>query len=275
MNLESYYDRVRTAYDGIAARYDESVGRYAVSRRAKQLALDTIRDLTPPGGAILDIGCYTGIEAIALAGEGFQVTGLDLSPEMIARAQTKARAKRLEARTRFAVLRAGEIGLYPAEMRPAFDTAYSVYGTLNLEPQIDPFKTGLHSLLREGGAFVCGLLNPTVLYELLFDPLRLDFRGYRKLRKKLVRTRVGLGTDTVDSFLYTPREFAARMQPEFRLQSVRGLHILYPPPRGATGSDLWWVARMLDGVEKRVEQMRVFSGLGFFSLMVFRRAASG
>jgi 2-polyprenyl-3-methyl-5-hydroxy-6-metoxy-1,4-benzoquinol methylase len=41
---------------------------------------------------VLDIGCGTGSLSVVLAGFGHQVTGIDLSPSMISRAQTKAKA---------------------------------------------------------------------------------------------------------------------------------------------------------------------------------------
>jgi arsenite methyltransferase len=48
----------------------------------------------PPGAAVLDIGCGAGVDcliAAALAGSGSTVAGIDLVPEMIARARQNAR----------------------------------------------------------------------------------------------------------------------------------------------------------------------------------------
>lgn len=42
------------------------------------------------GGPLLDLACGTGRMAIRLAAEGYQVTGLDIVPEMIGRARQKA-----------------------------------------------------------------------------------------------------------------------------------------------------------------------------------------
>ena len=272
MDEDSYYARVQSAYDGIATQYDNSVGKSAVSRRAKQLALQTVKDVTPAGGSLLDIGCYTGIEALQFAQQGFRVVGVDLSPAMIRIAEAKARQRRLQGHVDFEVLRASEIKTLLRRGDGPFDTAYSVYGTLNLEPRIREFKAGVLELLRERGYLICGLLNPTVLYELVIAPWLLKFHGYRKLAKEGVQTRIGLGTDTLKTFLYTPEDFATVMGPEFRLTDVRGLHVLYPPPRGTRGSSLWWIPRALDPLELFIEARFPFSHLGFFSLLTFQRA---
>ena len=271
LDEEAYYRRVESAYDRIAPQYDDSVGRSAVSRRAKQLALRKVKELTPTGGTLLDIGCYTGIEALLLAQQGFRVVGVDLSSAMVQIAASKAKQRRLQRDVNFEVMRACDIKSLVGRGYAAFDTAYSVYGTLNLEPRIREFKEGLLAVLKERGRFVCGLLNPTVLYELLIAPCLLKFHGYRKLAKTRVRTRIGFGTDTVDTFLYTPEDFSTQMEPEFKLTEVRGLHILYPPPRGARRSSLWWIPRALDPLEQFIEARFPFSHLGFFTLLTFAR----
>ena len=45
------------------------------------------------GGPLLDIACGTGRVAIPLAAQGYSVTGVDIMPEMIARASEKAAAQ--------------------------------------------------------------------------------------------------------------------------------------------------------------------------------------
>ena len=42
------------------------------------------------GGPLLDLACGTGRMALRMAALGYQVTGLDITPEMIARARQKA-----------------------------------------------------------------------------------------------------------------------------------------------------------------------------------------
>lgn len=51
------------------------------------------------GGSVLDVGCGTGRVALDLAARGFQVTGLDSTPELVEalRGRARARALRLDA----------------------------------------------------------------------------------------------------------------------------------------------------------------------------------
>lgn len=50
----------------------------------------------PAGAAILDVGCGTGRHAVELATHGYAVTGLDISPGMLAEAAKRAEAAGVE-----------------------------------------------------------------------------------------------------------------------------------------------------------------------------------
>ena len=57
----------------------------------------------PPGTRVLDVGCGVGRWSLELAGRGARVTGIDLSPTMIALAQLYAGLQGLATRCRFRV----------------------------------------------------------------------------------------------------------------------------------------------------------------------------
>jgi len=77
-SLEEFRDP--QTYDLVDAGYDED--RPVIEQWARLL-----------GGPLLDVACGTGRMAIPLAAQGYQVTGVDIVPEMIARARQKGAAQ--------------------------------------------------------------------------------------------------------------------------------------------------------------------------------------
>jgi RimJ/RimL family protein N-acetyltransferase/2-polyprenyl-3-methyl-5-hydroxy-6-metoxy-1,4-benzoquinol methylase len=83
-------DVARALWDDEAQSFDEAAdhGLHDPSVRAAWRAL--MLDLLPPAPArVADLGCGTGSLAHLLTEEGYDVTGVDLSPEMVRRARAK------------------------------------------------------------------------------------------------------------------------------------------------------------------------------------------
>jgi SAM-dependent methyltransferase len=70
--------------------------------RCQRLALEPWFDIAP-GTRVLDVGCGVGRWSSLLAARGAVVTGMDLSPTMIAEAQRRAAANGVASRCRFLV----------------------------------------------------------------------------------------------------------------------------------------------------------------------------
>jgi 2-polyprenyl-3-methyl-5-hydroxy-6-metoxy-1,4-benzoquinol methylase len=70
--------------------------------RCQRLALDPWFDIAP-GTRVLDVGCGIGRWSLLLAARGAVVTGMDLSPTMIAEAKRRADASGMATRCRFLV----------------------------------------------------------------------------------------------------------------------------------------------------------------------------
>jgi SAM-dependent methyltransferase len=89
--LAEVHDRIRAWWERDAGTYDRS-GSHAladpVEAAAWRAALDRL--LPSPPARILDIGAGTGAISLLTAELGHQVTALDLSPAMLARARSKA-----------------------------------------------------------------------------------------------------------------------------------------------------------------------------------------
>jgi SAM-dependent methyltransferase len=87
------------------------------SGRPNRALVDEVADL-PPGRA-LDLGCGEGADAVWLAGRGWSVTGLDLSPTALRRAEAAAATAGLADRCRWQVADLADPHTWPDE--PAYD----------------------------------------------------------------------------------------------------------------------------------------------------------
>ena len=84
-SVQSIYDAVADTYDYVTRRndYDKWVGLY----------VGLIERHGAPGKRMLDIGAGTGLASIRFANAGYDVTAVDISPEMLRQAKAKPGAE--------------------------------------------------------------------------------------------------------------------------------------------------------------------------------------
>jgi SAM-dependent methyltransferase len=80
-------DRTQTSYDAVADRYALEIGDELVHKPLDRGMLRALVEAAGTSGAYADIGCGPGHVSRFLAELGVSVTGIDLSPAMIARAR--------------------------------------------------------------------------------------------------------------------------------------------------------------------------------------------
>ncbi len=101
-----------------------------------------------PGERVLDVGCGAGLDSLVAAqmvGTDGSVTGIDMTPEMLA----KARAGAAELGIDYATFAEGE-----AERLPFDDASFDVVisnGVIDLVPDKDAVFSELHRVLVPGG----------------------------------------------------------------------------------------------------------------------------
>src|SRR5712691_9130953 len=71
------------AYDEIASRYDLVLLENRINAYMRRTSLCELRTTFRPGMRVLDIGCGSGDEAIALAALGVEVVAIDPSQAML------------------------------------------------------------------------------------------------------------------------------------------------------------------------------------------------
>ncbi|MHB0868260.1 MAG: class I SAM-dependent DNA methyltransferase [Chloroflexota bacterium] len=146
--LQLEYPLVRP-YSRYADLYD-TLGQSDFSQAMLLLAERTIRRHALAGHEILDLACGTGTVALLLAREGYRVTGVDRSEEMLEIARMKAREAGIEAD----FLRQDMTLL---EMERSFDLALCFYDSLNHLLSLRDLEMafqGVASVLKPNGLFI-------------------------------------------------------------------------------------------------------------------------
>ena len=131
---------------------------------------NSLKVLLPAGADVLDIGCGYGRLAIPLAREGFRVTGLDLSPDLIAEA--KRRAATAHLKISFGV---GNMTSLPYHDE-RFDAALCLWSAFNELLEVHEQRAALaemYRILRAGGL---GLLEG----PLYVPATQADLRSHRR-----------------------------------------------------------------------------------------------
>ncbi len=143
----------RRFFQASADRYDEE--DFTQDTEAEVAELQALLDL-PPGSQLLDVGCGTGRHAVPLVLAGFRVTGVDLSPAMLALAATRARAAGVELDLVEADARElpDHLGSYDAAICLC-EGAFGLVGE-GVEPLAHDraILAGIHRALRPGGRLV-------------------------------------------------------------------------------------------------------------------------
>ena len=136
-------DAVRRMFDRIVPVYDamNHVMTAGLDRRWRRLAAEAVVE---PGSAVLDACCGTGDLAIACARAGGQVTGLDFSERMLARARRKEPSIEWVHGDLLALP-------FPAE---SFDAATVGFGVRNVT-DLEGGLRELRRVLRPGGRLAC------------------------------------------------------------------------------------------------------------------------
>src|SRR5919109_4361902 len=89
--LDDAEQRQHALYAAVAHEYDDVFPRH-IAEHYIHKRTSLVRSLLPMGGLVLDMGCGTGQLGAAIAGEGYDVFGVDLAPSMVRQARRRGLA---------------------------------------------------------------------------------------------------------------------------------------------------------------------------------------
>ncbi len=214
---------VTVAYDAIAAGYDQQVRGDDWMRRALHAHYARV---FRSGQRVLDVGCGTGIDAIALARLGVHVLGVDGSAAMIARLHDKIASEHLERMVQARVARIQDLA--SVDDAP-FDGIISAFASLNSLPDLAGFATDAARLVRPGGRLVLHMLNRFSLWEWLGYVVRRNWNAARSVGRLRTRAFVIGGEAVQHSVYFSDEAYRRFFKQRFSKRYEYGLGALRPP----------------------------------------------
>jgi SAM-dependent methyltransferase len=257
------------AFDSVAADYDGPSGNNALIQRLRERTMAAVTKFAPPGSPIIDLGCGTGLDAIFLAEQGYRVTAIDWSPEMVHRTQDRVSRAGLTER-----VTVQHLGIHQLDQLPqsSFAAAYSDLGPLNCIPDLTAAAQLIATALQPGGRLIASVIGKICPWELALFTAKRDWpRARLRFERDLVPAPLnGL---TVWTRYYTPREFqSAFTAVGFKRISLRALGVLVPPPYMLAFAERYpRLINFLQGLEDRVADWPVLREWGDHFLIVMEK----
>ena len=156
------------AYETLAAMYDALMDDVDYEAWADYIDR-MLQKHGCPGKRLLDLGCGTGCISIPLAQRGYQVTGVDISEEMLAAAREKSRALQLDIDWRKQDLTSLQL-FDEAGNEMVFDAAIATFDVFNHLTDPEDLQMLFHTLnplLTDEGVLLFDVQTPYKLREYL------------------------------------------------------------------------------------------------------------
>jgi 2-polyprenyl-3-methyl-5-hydroxy-6-metoxy-1,4-benzoquinol methylase len=149
---------IRSWYSN-AAPWSHAIRTASIASRklvTNQAILDAISSASP--SRVLDLGCGEGWLSLALSGQGVNVTGIDVVPELVAQANSQAEASKSFSRAQFLVQGYSSIASRKWRAGP-FDTAVCNFSLLGAD-SVETLIAALPFYLEKRGRLIIQTLHP-------------------------------------------------------------------------------------------------------------------
>ena len=211
---------VSLAFSAKAEEYDARMRDRPLDAWAREQVRAAVRRHLDPGGSILELNAGTGLDAAALAADGYRVHATDIATGMLDRARQRAAGS-----PGFTVERRSYLDLDGVEGAP-FDLVLSSFGGLNCTDRLDLVGRGIGEVLRPGGTAVLVFMPPIAPWEHV-QVVRGQWRtAARRWRRHGVEANIG-GTP-VRTWYPSAASVETAFGPGFRRLELRALCLFAP-----------------------------------------------
>ncbi len=243
------YAEISRSFDRFAVRYDDIVEPNPIHAHLRRRSLDWLDEAFGPGMHVLEVGCGTGTEAVHLAARGVEVTAIDISEEMVRRAERRVRDANLTGRVH--LYQATSADILALFGQGAFDGAYASFGALNCGPELPAVARNLAQVMKEGTVFATSVVSRPCALEMMAGILHLDpAKAFRRLREPAT---INLAPEApLDVHVYSERDLRRAFSPQFRIERFEGWLVTIPPPYLV---ELWNRFQVLQEPAYRAEEL--------------------
>ncbi len=261
------------AFDAIADRYDDMFSAAANPLIAMMRArvMRAVDRYFPEPATLLEIGCGTGEDALALLERGHSVVACDPAPSMIATARAKVAAARGPgAPIEFVHGTVETIADSWSSRGRAVDGIFSNFAPLNCELSLAPLRLLLERSLRRGGRFIAVVLPQICPLEVALFLARAEPRAaLRRFRRDATADVEG---QRFAMKYYGAADFDRALGAGFQRVETRSLGLFLPPLGfGNAFARVPGLLAALGAVEDRVSGLPGLRRMGDHVLLVYER----
>lgn len=226
----------KSAFDAIAADYDARDNQNPILQWMRSLVHRVYLKYIPEESSILELNAGTGVDAVFLAENGYQVLATDISEKMIGIIQSKG--KSLPAETNVQAGEKAKISIKAVALsfeeisnieENNFDAVVSNFGGLNCINDFSKLSGDIAAKLKPNGLFIAVVMNKICPWELFYYMVTLKFSEvFRRFRKQGIMAE--LNSEKVLTYYFTPGEFTAAFSRNFTKVKLFTLGLNTPPP---------------------------------------------
>lgn len=272
---DGYEGLVERYFEGLAAVYDRLVRENPFDLQLRIQSGEILSRAFRAGQRVLEIGAGTGLETLPLARRGVHVVATDISQSMLDNLEKKAKAEGLADLVVTRRVRASNLHVLLEEFGfSSFDGAFSNFGALNCEPELERIPGVLAQFLPGGSRVVLTVWNRVCLSEMILSLVTL--RPGRAFSRLLEPVPVGRSRFGVPVFAWSAGEFGRAFSPYFQVERTMGMPVFVPPydfARRLEGHEL--VTSVLESLDRRYSGRSPLNRLGDHFVMELTRTDNG